>query len=241
MIEERPYRNRREAGRILAEHVREQMDTADTVVLALPRGGVPVGFEVARALGAPLDVFVVRKLGVPQQPELAMGAIASGGVKIMNEAVVADLGITEKEIAAVADRETAELARREKSYRDNRPPIDVHGRVVILIDDGLATGSTMRAAIAAVRQRRPGRLVVAVPVGAKDTCTDLASEVDALICPLQPEALMAIGAWYEDFSQTTDEDVRKSLAAAIREDFAHAAHHDRSERHPGQSPSSSEQ
>lgn len=230
MLEERPYRDRREAGRILAGHLHEQMDADDAVVLALPRGGVPVGFEVARALGAPLDVFIVRKLGAPEQPELAMGAIASGGIRVINDSVVASLGITAKEIAAVAEREAVELARREKSYRDNRPPLDVRGRVTILVDDGLATGSTMRAAIAAVRQRRPGRLVVAVPVGGPDTCAELAGEADALICPLQPEALMSVGAWYEDFSQTTDEEVRECLATASREAFAHAAHHGRDEQ-----------
>jgi predicted phosphoribosyltransferase len=226
MIEEHRYRNRREAGRVLADHVREQVDAAQTVVLALPRGGVPVGLEVARALGAGLDVFVVRKLGAPAQPELAMGAIASGGIRILNEMVVADLGITENEIAAVADREAVELARREKSFRGNRPPAEVRGRVVILVDDGLATGSTMRAAIAAVRRRHPGRLIVAVPVGAKETCVELAREVDALICPLQPDALFAIGMWYEDFAQTTDEEVRESLAIAAQEELAHAAHHE---------------
>lgn len=227
MIKERPYRDRHEAGRILAEHVREKMEAAEGVVLALPRGGVPVALEVARAIGAPLDVFIVRKLGVPSQPELAMGAIASGGVKVLNESVLADLDISEKEIAAVADREAAELTRRERSYRDNRPPVELRGRVVILVDDGLATGSTMRAAIAAVRQRGAGRVVVAVPVGAKDTCEELGREVDELICPLQPEMLFAIGQWYEDFSQTTDNEVRECLATAAREDFAHAAHHGR--------------
>ena len=223
MSDGRAYRNRQEAGRMLAERVREQTNAADAVVLALPRGGVPVGFEVARALGARLDVFIVRKLGAPPQPELAMGAIASGGIRILNESIVADLGITEEEIAAVADRETAELARRESLYRENRTPAELRGRVVILVDDGLATGSTMRAAIAAVRQRDPGKLIVAVPVGAKDTCADLAREVDALICPLRPPVLLAIGAWYEDFSQTSDEEVRENLAAASHEAFARAA------------------
>ncbi len=219
-VEEYHYRDRREAGRILAEHVHEQMAAADAVVLALPRGGVPVGVEVARALGALLDIFIVRKLGAPTQPELAMGAIASGGVRILNESLVANWGITELEIAAIADRELAELARREKSYRDDRPLIDVRGRVVILVDDGLATGSTMRAAVAAVRQLGAGRLVVAAPVGARDTCAELAHEVDTVICPLQPAALTAIGAWYEDFSQTTDDEVRESLAAA-KQEMAH--------------------
>ncbi|HYC70941.1 MAG TPA: phosphoribosyltransferase [Opitutaceae bacterium] len=214
MIEDRPYLNRAEAGRILAGQVRERAETADAVVLALPRGGVPVAFEVARALDAPLDVFVVRKLGVPDQPELAMGAIASGGVRIVNVSIVDGLRIPEKAIAAVARREEAELTRREKSYRGERLPAVLSGRTVILIDDGLATGSTMRAAIAAIRRHGPRRLIVAVPVGAKDTCDELAAEVDALICPLQPEMFVAVGAWYEDFSQTSDEEVHELLASA---------------------------
>lgn len=225
-----PYRNRREAGRILADHVRKEVNAAHTVVLALPRGGVPVGLEVARALGARLDVFVVRKLGAPIQPELAMGAIASGGIRILNQRVIAELGITEKDIVAVADREAAELARREKSFRGNQPPAELRGRVVILVDDGLATGSTMRAAIAAVRQRHPERLIVAVPVGAKETCAQLAREVDTLICPLQPDALFAIGMWYEDFAQTTDDEVREALALAAQEELVHAAHREENQK-----------
>ncbi|HEU5080019.1 MAG TPA: phosphoribosyltransferase [Opitutaceae bacterium] len=222
MIEERPYRDRTEAGRVLADAVNaagvsEKIDGSDAVVLALPRGGVPVGYEVAHKLGAALDVFVVRKLGLPAQPELAMGAIASGGVLVLNDAVVSHLGVTEDEIAAVAQRESEELARREKSYRENRRPADVSGRVAILVDDGLATGSTMRAAIAAVKQLDVARIVVAVPVGAKETCSELAHEVDLLICPLQPRSLFAIAQWYDDFSQTTDEEVRECLAAANRE------------------------
>lgn len=221
---ERPYRNRCEAGRILGQQVRQKVNAPHVVVLALPRGGVPVALEVARAIGARLDVFVVRKLGAPIQPELAMGAIASGGIRVLNDTVIAELGITEKDIAAVADREAAELTRREKSFRGNQPPAELRGRVVVLVDDGLATGSTMRAAIAAVRQRDPQRVVVAVPVGARETCAQLAHEVDTLICPLQPDALYAIGMWYEDFAQTTDEEVREALALAAQEELAHAAH-----------------
>jgi predicted phosphoribosyltransferase len=220
MSDERAYHDRREAGRILAEHVRQEAIGSHVVVLALPRGGVPVGLEVARAIGADLDVFIVRKLGAPIQPELAMGAIASGGVRVLNETVIGELGITEQDIAAVVERETAELVRREKSFRDARPPVEVRGRTVILVDDGLATGSTMRAAITAVRQRGPDRIVVAVPVGAKQTCVALAHEVDAVICPRQPDALYAIGMWYEDFTQTTDDEVREALAVGQREPTA---------------------
>lgn len=214
MIEEKPYRDRREAGQVLSQHVSEQIDANNAVVLALPRGGVPVGFEIAQAIGAPLDVFVVRKLGVPMQPELAMGAIASGDIELLNEPLVARLGITAEEIDEVVAQERAELLRREAAYRGNRPVIAIHARIAILVDDGLATGSTMRAAIAAVRKHEPGRVVVAVPVGATDTCMMLARHVDTLICPLQPRRLRAIGEWYEDFSQTTDEEVRKYLVAA---------------------------
>lgn len=215
-----PYRDRREAGQILAAHVRPELARAPAVVLALPRGGVPVGFEVARVLAAPLDVFVVRKLGVPQQPELAMGAIASGGFELLNEPLIADLGISRREVRAVADREAAELAERERKYRAIRPPVNIRGRVAVIVDDGLATGFTVRAAIAANRQRGAARLVVAVPVGATETCEDLAREVDVLVCPLQPEPFMAVGHWYRDFSPTSDEEVRECLAAARANDEA---------------------
>jgi predicted phosphoribosyltransferase len=208
------YRDRREAGETLAARVREQLGLSDAVVLALPRGGVPVGFEVARGLDAPLDVFVVRKLGVPGHEEFAMGAIATGGVTVLNDAVINELGITPEQVNAVAARETGELRRREFSYRANRPAVDVAKRVALLVDDGLATGFTMRAAIAATREREPQRLVVAVPVGAADTCEEIAHEVDLLICPRQPEAFHAVGLWYEDFAATTDEEVRECLAAA---------------------------
>jgi predicted phosphoribosyltransferase len=222
MNENQAYRNRREAGQILAAHVREHMDGGAAAVLALPRGGVPVGFEVARALEAPLDVFVVRKLGVPQQAELAMGAIASGGFQLLNAPLIADLGIRRSEIEEVARLEAIELAERERKYGAIRPPVEVRGRVVILVDDGLATGFTMRAAIAANRQRGAARLIVAVPVGAIDTCAEIAREVDRLICPLQPEDFRAVGCWYEDFAPTSDEEVQECLAASlVSEEIAH--------------------
>jgi putative phosphoribosyl transferase len=217
-----PYLDRREAGQILAAHVREQFRDHDLVVLALPRGGVPVGFEVAHALDAPLDVFLVRKLGVPGQPELAMGAIAAGGFEVLNDSLVADLRISGRQIAEVTRREAEELQRRESLYRANRARVEIAGRVAILVDDGLATGFTMRAAIAAVRRHGARRLVVAVPVGAGDTCAEIAREVDELICPFQPEPFHAVGLWYHDFSQTTDDEVRECLAAAA---LNHASTH----------------
>lgn len=225
MIAGQPYRDRGEAGEILARHVREELGAvADSLVLALPRGGVPVGFEVARVLDAPLDVFVVRKLGAPQQPELAIGAIAAGGFEVLNERLVAQLGVSPLEIAAVADREARELQRREDAYRGNRPSASIHGRLVVLVDDGLATGFTMRAAIAAVRERGPARLVVAAPVGAVDTCAEIAREVGTLICPLQPEPFHAVGLWYRDFAETSDDEVRECLtAAAVNFEAAHAS------------------
>jgi predicted phosphoribosyltransferase len=186
----------------------------DVVVLALPRGGVPVGAEVARHLGVPLDVFIVRKLGVPGYEELAMGALASGGVRVMNAEVVGELAIPERAIDAVVATEADELARREQAYRGGRPPLDVAGRTVILVDDGLATGSTMRAAVEGLRQRGPSRVVVAVPVAATSTCEALADEVDEIVCAQTPEPFLAVGLWYADFSQTTDEEVRAELERA---------------------------
>jgi predicted phosphoribosyltransferase len=221
-----PYRDRSEAGQILAAHVAEQLPSADAVVLALPRGGVPVGFEVARVLDAPLDVFMVRKLGVPFHPELAMGAIAADGFEVLNNSLVNDLGITPLQIAAVADRETTELQRREEQYRVARRPVEFRGRNVILVDDGLATGFTMRAAIGAVRLRDAAMIVVAVPVGAVETCEEIARDVDLLICPYQPEPFHAVGLWYRDFTATTDDEVRDCLAAAAANQHAgHGEHH----------------
>lgn len=223
------YRDRKEAGEILAVHVREEIGVPDrAVVVALPRGGAPVGFEVARVLGAEMDVLVVRKLGVPDHPELAMGAIADGGFKVLNEALVAQIGITEQRIAEVTAREAVELRRREELYRENRAIVPVYERVAILVDDGLATGFTMRAAIAAMRERGPNRLVVAVPVGAVETCEELSLEVGTVICPYQPDPFHAVGLWYQDFTATTDEEVRGCLAAAaVNYERARRSHSDR--------------
>jgi len=206
------FRNRTEAGRRLAEKLAAYAGRPDILVLALPRGGVPVGYEVARALGAPLDVFVVRKLGVPGYEELAMGAVATGGVRVLNDEIVRGLGISEHEIDAAVARELQELARRERLYRGDRPPPDVASRTVILVDDGLATGATMRAAVAALRQQHPARIVVAVPTASPDTCEALKAEADDVICAMTPEPFFAVGHWYEDFTQTTDNEVRELLA-----------------------------
>src|SRR5258705_10136213 len=206
------FRDRREAGRLLAAKLTAYANRPDVIVLALPRGGVPVADEVARALGAPLDVFVVRKLGVPGSEELAMGAVATGGVRVLNDQIVDRLGIPDHLVDAVAVREQQELSRRERLYRGGRPPPDVRGRAVILVDDGLATGATMHAAIHALRQQQPARIVVAVPTAAPETCEELRAEVDEVICAVTPEPFHAVGLWYRDFSQTTDEEVRDLLA-----------------------------
>ncbi len=208
------FRDRREAGRRLAEALSGYAGRPGLLVLALPRGGVPVGYEVARALKAPLDVMLVRKLGVPGHEELAMGAIASGGVRVLSKDVVSTLGIPEREIAVVAAAEEEELERRERAYRDARPPLDVRGKTVILVDDGLATGSTMRAAAAALRAQGVEHLVVAVPVAPPETCEALRAEVDEVVCAREPEPFLAVGTWYEDFSQTTDDEVRELLSGA---------------------------
>ncbi len=205
------YRDRIEAGRILASHLKAQPLGADPLVLALPRGGVPVAAEVAAALGAPLDVFVVRKLGVPTHPELAMGAIASGGVQLLNASLIAAVGLSKADVAAVVRRETQELQRRERTYRPNGT-IAVGEHPVIIVDDGFATGFTMRAAVAALRRAGCPRITAAAPVGAKSTCDELAGEVDLLVCPLQPERFDAVGDWYVDFSATTDEEIHACLA-----------------------------
>ena len=211
---QRIFRNRREAGLELAERLRQYGGRDDVVVLGLPRGGVPVASEVARVLEAPLDIFVVRKLGVPGHSELAMGAIAGGGVRVLNDDVVRWYGLPLATIDAVASAEQAELERREHAYRNGRSPIPLGGRVVLIVDDGLATGSTMRAAVRAVRQLKPSRVVVAVPVGAPDTCRDLERAADEVVCLATPEPFEAVGLWYEDFGQTTDEEVRDLLAAS---------------------------
>jgi predicted phosphoribosyltransferase len=208
------FRDRGEAGRVLARALAHLAGRDDVVVLALPRGGVPVAYEVARALDAPLDVFVVRKLGVPGYPELAMGAIATGGVLVLEERIIGALGITREEVQQVAASELRELERREAAYRGGREPLDLTGKTVILIDDGLATGSTMRAAALAVRQRNPARIVVAVPVAAEETCDQFRDVVDEVVCVLTPRPFHAVGLWYEDFSQTSDEEVRELLRRA---------------------------
>jgi erythromycin esterase-like protein/predicted phosphoribosyltransferase len=211
-MEPERFRNRNEAGRLLANKLTAYANRPDVLVLALPRGGVLVAYEVARALGAPLDVFVVRKLGVPGHEELAMGAIATGGVRVLNDQIVQRLRIPEYIVDAVAAREQPELRRRERLYRGGRPPPQVRGRTVILVDDGLATGATMRAAIMALRQLQPARIVVAIPTGSPETCEELKAEVDEVVCAITPDPFLAVGHWYEDFSQTTDEEVRDLLA-----------------------------
>jgi putative phosphoribosyl transferase len=208
------FRNRSDAGRHLATRLAAYTGRPDVLVLGLPRGGVPVAEEVARRLGAPLDVYLVRKIGVPGHEEVALGAIASGGTRVLNDAIVRDLAIPGTLIDALAQREQAELERRERLYRGDRPFPDLTGRVVILIDDGLATGATMRAAVEALRARQPARLVVAVPVGAPDTCAALESLADDVICAVTPEPFHAVGAWYDDFEQTTDDEVRMLLDRA---------------------------
>jgi putative phosphoribosyl transferase len=208
------FRDRAEAGRLLATKLAAYAGRPDVLVLALPRGGVPVAFEVARALGAPLDLFLVRKLGLPGFPELAMGAIATGGVLVLNEDVVRATGVPEEAIAAVAAKERRELERRERAYRGDRPPRDVRGQTAILVDDGLATGASMRAAVQALRRLGPARVVVAVPVGAPPTCAEFQEEADEAICARTPEPFYGVGRWYEDFSQTTDEEVRDLLRRA---------------------------
>jgi putative phosphoribosyl transferase len=208
------FRDRSEAGRQLAVRLAQYAERPDVLVLALPRGGVPVGYEVARALHVPLDVFIVRKLGVPGHEELAMGAVASGGVRVLNDTVVRGLGIPDYVVDAVASWEQQELQRREQLYRGRRPPPDVRGKTLILVDDGLATGSTMLAAVRALRQLGPARIVVAVPVAAPDTCDLLKAEVDEVVCAVTPEPFYAVGLWYRNFSQTMDEEVRELLEAA---------------------------
>ena len=214
------FRDRADAGRHLLSRLGAYQGRSDVVVLGLPRGGIPVGYEVARGLGAPLDVFVVRKLGVPGQEELAMGAIATGGVRVVNRDVVDALHIAPDVLDRAAEAERRELERRERSYRGDRPEPRVEGRTVILVDDGLATGSTMRAAVQALRQQRPARIVVAVPVAASATCEELRREVEDVVCFATPEPFMAVGRFYDDFSQTTDEEVHDLLASARAGDEA---------------------
>ena len=211
------FLDRTEAGQLLATQLKAYANRPDVLVLALPRGGVPVAFEVARALNAPLDVIIVRKLGVPGEEELAMGAIASGGVRVLNEDVVQMLAIPEEVINKVAAHKQHELERREHLYRGDRPAYDTHDRIVILVDDGIATGATMRAAVSAVRYQHPACIIIAVPVAASATCEEFAAEVDELVCVSRPEVFFAVGFWYEHFSQTSDEEVRRLLEQASHE------------------------
>jgi putative phosphoribosyl transferase len=208
---ETQFRDRHDAGKFLAQKLKGLANSTGLLVLALPRGGVPVAYEIATELNAPLDVFLVRKLGVPIYEELAMGAIASGGVLVLNEEIIRQLGITESMIQAAAAEQKRELLRREKEYRHDRPPLEVEGRTIILVDDGLATGATMRAAVRALRLMNPARIVVAVPVGAAETCSQFEDEADEVVCAKRPQDLRAVGAWYQDFTQTTDEEVRELL------------------------------
>jgi predicted phosphoribosyltransferase len=208
------FKNRTDAGQQLAQRLIDYADRPDVLVLALPRGGVPVAYQVAVVLHAPLDVFVVRKLGVPGHEELALGAIATGGVRVLNMAVIEALGIPDSTIEAVTAREADELERRERAYRQDRRPHDVAGRIIILVDDGIATGSTMRAAVQALRQLGAARIVVASPTVALATMRELGQEVDDFVAVMSPADFIGVGQWYEDFAQTTDEEVRELLAAA---------------------------
>ncbi len=217
------FQSRTEAGHLLAKRLASYADRHDVLVLALPRGGVPVGYEVAKALHVPLDVLIVRKLGTPGQEELAMGAITTGGVRVLNHEVIRALGISEAEIDSVAAKEQKELERRERLYRSSRGTPDIRGITVILVDDGIATGTTMRAAITALKTQHPARLIVAVPVAPLETCEQLKAEVTEFVCLLSPEVFIAIGLWYDEFAQTSDEEVCTLMERAARERFAAAA------------------
>ncbi|WP_431266564.1 phosphoribosyltransferase [Roseateles chitinivorans] len=214
MVAERRFADRRDAGRQLVARLAPYAHRDDVTVLALPRGGVPVGAEIARALEAPLDVLVVRKLGLPGQPEYAMGAIASGDVRVLNTQVLQQLAISYSAIEIVTRAEVRELHRREKLYRGNRPAPAVEGRQVILVDDGMATGASMRAGVQALREMRPAKIVVAVPVSSPETCHLITQDADEVLCAHTPERFRSVGQWYERFEQTTDEEVRRLLAAA---------------------------
>src|SRR5262249_34639392 len=214
---ERAFANRTEAGRLLAEKLVEYADQSDVILLGLPRGGVPVAYEIAKRLRLPLDVFIVRKLGVPGFEELAAGAIASGGVRVLNEEVVRAIPYASESIEALTAKETAELQRREPIYREGRPAPELRDKIVILVDDGLATGATMRAAVKALREGCAAKIVVAVPVGPPDTCQELAQQADEAICLSTPPFFQAVGHYYEDFTQTSDDDVRELLTKAAQE------------------------
>jgi predicted phosphoribosyltransferase len=208
------FADRRHAGLALREHLDMYAGRTDLVVLALPRGGVPIGYEVARHLHAPLDVLVVRKLGAPRHPEFAIGAVAGGGITVLDDAFIAAYRVPAPVLDAIVQRERAEVARRERAYRANRPPVVVKGQTVIVVDDGLATGSTMQAAVLALRRQGPAAIIVAVPVGSREACDALKKVADDVICPLMPEPFSAVGLWYRDFSETTDDEVRQLLAQA---------------------------
>jgi putative phosphoribosyl transferase len=208
------FPNRYVAGQRLASKLQDYRNRPDVIVLALPRGGVPVGYEVAKELNAPLDVFIVRKLGVPGHEELAMGAIASGGVRLLNQRVFEMFRIPEDLIEIITRTEQRELERQEREYREGRPPLDVQGRTVILVDDGLATGASMHVAVAALKEKQPAHVVVAVPVAAQETCSEFQGEVDRVVCAVTPEPFWSVGQWYDDFSQVSDEEVRDLLRRA---------------------------
>jgi putative phosphoribosyl transferase len=212
----RTFRDRREAGRVLAEALTPYRGEDNLLVLGLARGGVPVGWEVAAALQAPLDVFLVRKLGVPQWQELAMGALASGGGMVINDSLVKNLGISDEQLQEAIDRETEELNRREQAYRGDRPPADVEGKTVILVDDGIATGASMLAAVRAIRAAKPAQVVVAVPVGPASACRQLGAEVDEVVCATMPPGFEAVGQVFADFHQVTDDEVRELLATPTK-------------------------
>jgi putative phosphoribosyl transferase len=210
------FANRTDAGRRLATELQQYANRPDVIVLALPRGGVPIGYEVANALGVPLDVFVVRKIGLPWQEELAMGAVASGGVRVFDRNLIRVAHVSDADVERIADAEERELERRERLYRGDRPFPDLNAKTVILVDDGLATGASMRAAVAALREEKPARIVVAVPVAAPETCEAFRSIADEIVCAETPEPFQAVGQWYDDFSQTTDDDVKELLARGAR-------------------------
>ncbi|WP_045097553.1 phosphoribosyltransferase [Legionella fallonii] len=208
------YIDREHAGKLLAEQLREYANISDTIILALPRGGVPVAYEIAQKLSVPLDVFIVRKLGVPGHEELAMGALASGGNIVLNEELIATIGISQSSIDNVIKAEEEELLRRERLYHVNGPLPELKNKTIVLVDDGIATGATMKAAILALRQQQPAKIIVAVPVAARDTCKEIAKLVDQIVCPLKPNDFYAVGLWYENFSQTSDDEVRELLKKA---------------------------
>jgi len=208
------YRDRGQAGQVLAQHLAAYRARPEVLVLALPRGGVPVGLEVAKFLSAPMDVFLVRKLGMPGHEELAIGAIASGGIRLLNRELILEAGIPARDVDAIVVRETAELQRREALYRGHRPAPRLAGRTILLVDDGLATGFSMRAALAAARRHEPAWLAAAVPVGAPETCDELAEQADEIVCPLRPSPFQAVGLWYDHFQPTTDEEVHACLREA---------------------------